>query len=148
MRPSQAVAVQRAIARAKQDNGTFWRREAEATTGATVGAHVPAMPTGAVHSVSKEDVVLGLRIGSRLMLVDAKDNKTGVFVTAIDALLTKARTALDEEEGASIATPVGDTSSSLTLVRGKRGVIQIFYREQPSAPQQVVDAIGRLDWQL
>lgn len=139
MSTQHALAVQRAIAQAQRDNQAFLQREALA---------VAPEPTGVLHSVSAEDAVIGLRIGGRLMLVDKQENKAGSFVSAIDALLSKARTALGDEEGASLSTPVGKTQSMLTIVRGAGGKVQIYFQDKEALPRQAVDAIGKLDWQV
>ena len=153
---AHALAVQRAIQGAQRDNQAFLQREALASlhasthTGIATVKSVAPTPTGVTHTVSKEDVVLGLRIGEKLMLVDKQDNKVGTFVTAVDALITKARTALGAETGSSMQTTIGGTASTLTIVRGQGngGAIQMYFQESPTAPRQAVDAIGKLDWRL
>lgn len=131
-----ALAVQRAIATAQRDNAAFLK-----------SAPAPAA-TGKSYRVSTNDVVLGLRAGEKLMLVDDQDSKTGNFVTAIDALLRKARTALGEGAESSISTAIGNTNASLTLTRDVDGVITIVYKERPSATAVQVDPIGVLKWRV
>ena len=171
---SHAAAVQRAIREAQRDNAAFQQRTALAELYAAqrrpsaptaAGVVTPAVaPTGATYRVSNRDVVLGLRVGERLMLVDDQDSKTSEFVMAIDALLRKAREALGPERGASLSTNVGRTPATLTLTRAMRSsgderaggamgaedapMITITYKETPEARPQEVDAIGRLDWRL
>lgn len=107
---AHAHAVRTAIERAKRDNAawlTATKQHASAPTGGHMAGHMDdavlgsaALPPGIkYHSVSESDILLGLRIGSRLVLIDNQRNKTSELVRAVDGILVQAKRLAQADPG-------------------------------------------------
>ena len=92
--------------------------------------------------VTQEDVMLGLRIGDRLVIIDEADNKNSDIVRAVDGLLTKAKQAVDVQgrKGFSMSTEVEaqyDTRVSITVTPSPKGNQVVMYYERGDARERI-----------
>ena len=173
---SHAVAVRQAILAAQRDNQRWMQAEQQQTAttgspcaGAPVGAPAPPPPpppngTDSYHNdtriggdirkptkavfteVSSNDVLLGLRIGNKLIILDDQQNKYATIVQAVDGLLQKAKKLADADPTQPVVvktTVDGKSSVMLEATPTQKGfATKLYYidgtRKQPIEPIGVV----------
>ena len=170
---SHATAVRQAILSAKQLNQRWLDAEQNtaATPVTTTGApashpcsgsthmqHTSGMngayihtPTKAVYTdVSDQDVLLGLRIGTKLIIIDAQKNKYSDIVQAVDGLLQKAKKLADADGSKTISVSTSIDGNSRVLLEAtptRKGLeTKLFYID--GVRKQEIAPIGQVNWYL
>ena len=101
-------------------------------------------------TVSPNDVLLALRIGSRLVVIDSPENKNSDFVRAVDALLVRAKkaTSMDPLPSFTMSTDVdGKATVSIQVVPTEKGSATTLYYENGLTKERI-DPIGVVNWFL
>lgn len=164
-----ATAVRQAILRAKHNNSAWLhseRMQLATTPGASVGVvdaigvatgtHMGDMPhtdaRAEYHTVSTQDILLGLRINNKLVLVDSDRNKDSLIVRAVDAILIRARqlTIADPTTAVNIETAVDgspNTTVSLIATPTPKGIETALYYTQNGKVSNI-DPVGVVSWFL
>ena len=165
-----ATAVRHAILQARHNNSAWLHSErmqlattpgASAdsvvamgvATGTHINTHVPHTDTRAeYHTVSTQDILLGLRINNKLVLVDSDRNKDSLIVRAVDAILIRARklALADPTTAVNIETAVDgspNTAVSLVATPTPKGIETVLYYTQ-NGKVSTIDPIGVVSWFL
>ena len=164
-----AQAVRNAIYAARAVNQQWLAAESQPLpTAAATGAlaqnapglapcvHDPA-PTAAratYVNVTEQDLMLGLKIGKKLVVFDDSENRHSAVVRSVDSLLTRAKKMVDadKQKGFSFATKLESqpgTSVSVSVVpNGKGGTETTMHFEREGMSRQRIYPVGIVDFHL
>lgn len=151
-----ARAVRDAIQTARQANEQWTVLETAPSSPTVPSAMmVPTTSTGATASfvnVTPHDVMLGLRVGTKLVIIDDGNNKNSDLVRAVDGLLTKARkmAQADGRRRISLATDVQHqegTRVSVEVVPTAKGS-EVTMHYENGATRERIQPIGVVDFFL
>jgi len=127
---------------------------AMAATGNRPDEPGPMRPgTGARYiNVSDQDVLLAIRIGTRLIVIDDHQNRHSAIVRAVDGLLTRAKKMVDTDgrQRVSLSTEVEgqpDTRVSIDVVPTGKGSATTMHYERGAARERI-SPIGVVDFFL
>lgn len=161
---AHAHAVRTAIERAKCDNAawlTAEKQQASAQTGGHMAGHMDdavmgsaALPRGIkYHAVSGNEVLLGLRFGGRLVLIDEAANKTSELVRAVDGILVQAKrlAQADPDQPLELMTSVDGTDRvmvklSATPLGGGRMDAELHMLN--NGVKTRMEPVGVVEWKL
>jgi len=151
-----ARAVRKAIHTARAVNEQ-WTTLAHVPASPTVPAAtvVPTVSTGAKASfinVSPHDVMLGLRVGTKLVVVDEANNKNSDLVRAIDALLTRAKKMVNANGRSRIALATDvehqeGTRVSIEVIPTAKGS-EVTMHYENNGTRERIQPIGVVDFYL
>jgi len=151
-----ARAVRQAISTARAVNEQ-WTALANVPASPTVPSAtvVPTVSTGSKATfinVSPKDVMLGLRVGTKLVVIDDQNNKISDLVRAVDGLLTRAKKMIDADgrSRVSLATDVQHqegTRVSIEVIPTTKGPeVQMHYER--GAERERIFPVGVVDFYL
>lgn len=150
-----ARAVREAISTARAVNEQWTTlKNAPASPAAPLATVVSTVSTGSKASfinVSPNDVMLGLRIGTKLVVIDDHNNKNSDIVRAVDGLLTRAKKILaDGRSRVSFTTDVQrqeDTRVSIDVIPTNKGPeVQMHFER--GAERERIFPVGVVDFFL
>jgi hypothetical protein len=154
---AHAHAVRTAIARAQRDNATWLTAEKQSSA---TGGHMEdasrdlSLPRGLkYHTVSGNEVILGLRTGSHLLLIDDTENKTSDLVRAVDGIVLQAKRVLqaDPDQPLELKTSVDGTDKLMVMLTatpmgGGRVAGQLHLINGGTKTR--IDPVGVVEWAL